>query len=356
MSFDVSWIYQIIDKYSAPLNKIKSVTSSTLSVINKTSKGLKSMGDQLTGLNSLISGLGLISAIKFPFDKALKFEDVMIDVKKVLSFKTPDQFKEFREGIFKTAIKLGKLPEDIGRIAFEGGKLGITVKNMKEFIGVVARSSIAFDILEGQAAKTIGSIKTKFGLTIKEVGKLMDSINFLADNTSASGANIIEVVSRTVGTMKSIKMPKEFVAGWAAFADQMEVSPELAASGLNMMVSKMMTMPGMMKKLLKDPNKSIRDFLQKFANMGEVRRSRMILKKFGSEAGRFVLKAVNSLSQLDKTLKLVGKESNFVGSMMKELEKKMEGAKTAVGKIKAAFDFALISIGDEFLPILKEFT
>ncbi len=73
----------------------------------------------------------------------------------------------------------------------------------------------------------------------------MDAINFLADNTATSGKRAVEVVARTVGTMKAIKMPPELVAGWAAFADQVEVTPELAASGLNMMIRRMTKIPSL---------------------------------------------------------------------------------------------------------------
>lgn len=356
MSFDVSWVYEIVDKYSAPIRKITKATATARRGINKASNALKKMSDKMAGIKGAVGSVAGLAAIAFPTKKAIDFESVMIDVKKVVSFKTPDQFNKFREGIFKTAIELGKVPKNIADIAVEGGKLGILPKKLGEFINLVARTSTAFDMLEGPAGAAIGSIKTKLGLTIKETGGLMDAINFLADNTATSGKRAVEVVSRTVGTMKAIKMPPELVAGWAAFADQMEVSPELAASGLNMMIKRMMKMPGMMKKMLKDPSTAIRDFLGKFSKMSEASKARKIFKKFGDEAGNFVLKAVNSQELLNKTLGLVGKGSKFAGSMQRELVAKMAGAETALGKIKAVADVAFIQMGDAIIPIIKDLT
>ena len=90
--------------------------------------------------------------------------------------------------------------------------------------------------------------------------------------------------------------------------------------------------------------------------MSEVRRARRIFKVFGDEAGRFVLKAVNSQDLLNKTMGLVGKGSKFAGSMQRELVAKMAGTETALGRIKAVADVALIQMGDAILPIIKKLT
>ena len=356
MAFDVSWIYRIIDRYTPILTKINRATTQARKGFQKTKTSMDSLSKSMAGMKGAITSVAGIATIAFPTSKAMAFEDAMIDVQKVVNFKTPDQFKKFREGIFKTSIALGKLPKNIANIAFEGGKLGILPENLQEFMNLVARTSVAFDIVEGVAAETIGSIKTKMGLSVKATGDLMDAVNLLADNTATSGKKVLNVIARTTGTMKTIKMPPQLVAGWAAFADQMEVSPELAASGLNMMVVRMMKMPGMMRKMLKDPNKAIKNFLGKLTKLSEARRAGKIMKLFGDEAGRFVLKAVNSMDLLDKTMAHVSDKTKFAGSMMKELKKKMGAASTSVGKMRAAFEVAMIQIGDGLLPVIKEMT
>ena len=353
MSYDVSWVYRIVDKYSTPLKKIAAAMKKMQKNAKKASKAFKKIGASLATVRGALTAIGGIVAISFPIRKAIDFESVMLDVRKVMTFKSEDQFNKFREGIFKTSIAMGRLPKDIAAIAVEGGKLGIGPENMQGFVDLITKVSIAFDMTEQTAAATVGSIKSKLGLLLPDITKLMDGINFLADNTAANAVRTTEIVQRTVGTMKTIKMPPELIAGWAAFADQLETSPQLAASGLNQMVIKMMKMPGMMKKLLSDPNKAIKDTFKKYAEMDEVRRSQQIIKDFGLETSRFVMKSVNSLELLDSTLEKVSK-SNYVGSMTKELKIKMGGAATAIGKVAAAIDFAMIEIGDAFLPIIKD--
>jgi len=356
MAFDISYVYSIIDRYTAKASKIARATCKIKDNANKASKSLNKMGSSLTSLSGTLGAAGGIAAIAFPIKKAIDFESVMLDVQKVVKFKTPEQFDKMRSSVFKTAIALGKLPKDIAQIVVQGGKLGTLPKNMNKFVQIVGRTSVAFDMMEGAAAETIGKIKTMLGLTMTGTTKLLDAVNFLADNTSASGSRVIEIIKRTSGTLKDIKMPTQLVAGWAAFADQIEVTPELAASGLNMMIRKMSKMPGMMRKMLKDPSKTIEDYLGKFARMKPERRAIALYKKFGDEAGRFALKAVGRLDLLRKTLKLVGTGSGFAGSMIRELEIKLKGTATALGRIKAVSDFAFIAIGDAFLPAIKQMT
>lgn len=354
MAYSISYIYEIIDKYTPALKRIGRMTEGFKDGIKKTSGALKKFGDQAGRLENAFAGLAAGAGLALVAGKAMDFEDVMTDVAKVVNFTSDDQFPQLREQIFKTSTELGKLPKDIAAIAVEGGKLGVLPEDMNDFIGVVSRTSVAFDMFEQTAAANIGSIKAKVGLTVQETGNLMDAVNYLADNTSAGGSRMIEVIARTAGNLAAFKMPTKFMAGWAAFADQMEVSPELAASGLNMMINRMKKMPGMVEKLVKDPNTAIKSVLEKLAGLDDVMRTKKVDELFGPEAGRFVLKAVNNIKLLDKTLGLVGDDAKYGGSMMRELEKKLKTASTATDKMRAVFDILMITIGDALLPTIKE--
>lgn len=349
-----SYIYQIIDKFSPVLGRINAANDRFVGGMRRAQGGLKKFGEKAanvqTALTSIGAGAGLIMVSK----KAMEFESVMTDVNKVVTFSSDQQFRAFRENILKTSVELGKLPKNLAEIAVAGGKLGVAVEDMDQFIGVVARTSVAFDMLESTAGDQIGSIQAKIGLTVEETGNLMDAVNFLADNTAASGSRMIDIIARTSGTMKSIEMPRKFMAGWAAFADQMEVSPELAASGLNMMIARMRKMPGMLELMVKSPQQAIAGLLKQLSGLDAITRAKTVDKLFGPEAGRFVLKAVTNMKKFDDTMKLINQDTTFAGSMMRELEKKLATSETAWGKVKATLDVVAITIGDTLLPYIKE--
>lgn len=354
MSYSISYIYQIIDKFSPVLKRIIAANRQFRTGMGTTQKALKGFGEKAGNVSNALAGIGAGAAMAMVSSKAMAFEDVMTDVEKVVTFTSKDAFENFRESILKTSTELGKMPADLAQIAVAGGKLGVLPQDLEEFMMVVARTSTAFDMLEADAGEKIGSIKSKMGLTVKETENLMDAVNYLADNTAASGSRMIEIIARTSGTFKSIKMPDKFIAGWAALADQSEVTAELAASGMKMMINRMSAMPGMMAEMIKNPNEAITGMLKKFASMDDVSRKLKVNEMFGPEAGRFVTQLVNNMGLLDKTLGFVAEDTDFAGSMMKELEKKLKTGSTAWAKMKATWDIIGITIGDVLLPYIKE--
>lgn len=354
MAEQISYIYTIIDKFSGPLKKISTATNKFNSGIKKSQKALKGFADKAANVNNVLGSMAAGATLAFSAKKAMDFEDVMTDVAKVINFAGEEQFNKFREGILKTSVELGKLPKNLAEIAVAGGKLGILPENMDEFIGIVAKTSVAFDMLESTAGETIGKLKSMFELTVGETGNLMDAVNYLADNTTASGEQMIEIIKRASGTFKTFKMPTQFIAGWASFANQIETTADLAASGLNMMVSRMTQIPGMLEKMVKDPDKAMKEMLITLSKMDKIKRTKFIYKTFGQDAAKFVMKAVESTRLLEETMGLVGDKAKFSGSMMKELEKKLATGKTAWAKIMAVLDVVAITIGDVLIPYIKE--
>lgn len=354
MAFDISYVYQIIDKYTRPIRGIERATNAARRTIHKTSLALDTMGNRLGNLNSAISGFVGFQAIKFPIQESLKFEDKLLDVQKVLNLKPGEGLNQIREMIFESSKAVGGIPTGIAEIVTQGGKVAIANKEMKKFLDIVSMTSVAFDTQEGVAAKSIGSIKTKMALSISATKLLMDAVNKLADNTSASGANMIEIIERTSASFKDMNIPTEMIAGWAAFADQVQVSPELAASGLRMMIQKFKVLPRFAKEMeQKGPTEVIVKFLEKIKKLPKHLQALRLKKFFGEEAGRFAAAAANDLNLLGKTMDIVRNKGNFVGSMAKELAIKLGGAGMAVKKVRTAFLISMIEIGDVMKPTLK---
>lgn len=354
MTDSVNYIYRIIDKFSPALEKINAANKRFLSGMGKARAGLQQFGAKTANLQNSLAALGAGAGLALVSKKAMDFEDVMTDVNKVVNFASNEQFVGFRENILKTSVALGKVPANLAEIAVAGGKLGIPVEDMDNFIGVVARTSVAFDMLEKDAGEQLGSIQAKLGMTVNDTADLMDAVNFLADNTAAAGNHMIEIIARTSGELKTIEMPRKFMAAWASFADQMETSPELAASGLNMMVRRIAKMPGMAAQLVKAPQETITSVLTALSKLDKVKQITTIEKMFGPEAARFVKKAVANMDKYRDTMAKVSDETLFAGSMQRELNKKLATASTAWGKMKATMDVVAITLGDVLLPYIKE--
>jgi len=357
MANSIQYDYKILDRYSGPLSKIKQVTDKfsesakkMKQAVSKSTTQMKKWGESMATAENAIASVGISAAIKSLLDDSLSMENAIADIGKV-SDMSKDQLAGVRVELEGLSEKIGRPAEALAKIAFEGKKLGTTDKDLMPFVNTVAKMAVAFDMTEESAGAAIGSIKAKLGLSMDEVIKFGDAANHLANTMATSGENIIEIVQRTSGTMKTLKVPPEVSAGFAAFADQVEVSAELGASGLNMMLNRMMVMPGMMDKLMKDPVSGVRDEMAKLAKMPEAQRAKVIFKKFGQESGRFVLKLTSNMELFDKTMKTALSKETF-GSMTKEMQNTLERTSTMINIAKEKTKNSLRKLGDALAPII----
>lgn len=360
MANTVSYLYEILDRYSAPLRKITRNTQKFARTTLKAQGGVAGMSKRMDNfarkaqnLQGALGALGLGAALKSTIKVSSDMEDAMSDIGRVTDV-TDSGLLRFESTLEKMSEELGKSKEGLAKMAFEGGKLGIPIDMMEEFLMMTSRTAIAFDMVDQEAGRSIGSIQAKMGLMGKDAERLLDSMNYLADTTSANGERMIEITERLSGTFKLLELPPEVAAAFAGFADQIEVTPQLAASGMNMMIRQMRKMPGMTTKLMSDPIGVVNDQLQTMADMGPEIRTKYVMKVFGPEAGKFVEKAVGSIKLYGKTVKNA-LSAEAAGSMQRELENQMRRSSKTFQKFAETWKNTVDAIGDAIKPLATLF-
>ncbi len=358
MSEQVNYIIQLLDRFSGPMRKVAQTSMNAVRSLGRVGSSLKKLGYHFTSLRGIISATYGAAMIAFPIKKAAEFESKMIDVQRVSNFKTPEAFKKFEESLLRMSIHLGKMPAEMGDIAYEAAKLSDSTKGLIEFITLSARASTAFDMAGKDAARMLGKFRGMLGLDNQGTQRFLDAANYISDRYETTGARLLHTTSRMLDEFKqydNFKLAPELIAGWAAFADSIRTTPRLAASGMRIMMREVAKMPGITNKMLKDPHKAMIWFLERLSKLS-LRKRQIVLDRLMSKAGgEFVKNAAASLVQLKKAFGLLERDK-FVGSMLKELEKKLTSATTAIQRMKAVFDIVLITIGEGFLPLIKEIT
>ena len=149
---------------------------------------------------NLQSGAMAIQSFAAPImecvDAAMKFESVMADVKKVVDFDTPQQFKEMNSDILNLSRTLPMAADDIAKIVAAGGQSGIARQDLMAFAESATKMGIAFDITADQAGDMMAKWRTAFKLGQSDVVALADKINYLGNTTAASAPLISDVVTR----------------------------------------------------------------------------------------------------------------------------------------------------------------
>lgn len=304
-------------------------------------------GGGVGGLGGAIGTIGITAGLKNMIMASSTMEDAMGDIARVTDMGNKELLA-FEEQLGTMSEELVKSKLGLAEMAFEAGKLGVLPENMEEFLRLSAKAAVAFDMMDQETGRVIGSIRAKMGLMGDDTVKLLDSVNFLADNTSASGARMIEVIERLSGTFSILKLPPEVAAGFAGFADQVEVTPQLAASGMRMMIRQMRKMPGMTTKMMEDPIGAVNQQLEIMSKLGPEVQTKYIQKVFGPEAGRFVEKAVSRIDLFRETMKKA-LSPEAADSMQREFEKKLKLS----GRTFELFGFTVTNTMDDIGDILK---
>ena len=319
------------------------------------SASLERAKNQAAGLRGQLMDTAATAALfALPIRQAIRFESSMASVTKVLGDIPTAKLAELEATIKSLAVSTGLGAGGIADIVAAGGRLGINVDDLPDFTKTVAKASVAFDMLPESAGDALASISNKMQIPINQIGNVADAINHLSDTTAAKAPNMIEILGRTAGTMALLKMPPEVAAGFASFADQVEVSAQLGASGLNMMISRMQKVPSLQKKLLENPKQAIIDVLSGLKKMDKASQFNVINKIFGDEAGRFVQKAVGNFDLLESTLGKVADKTKFAGSMTREFEVKMKTTQGGLDRMSSSLGVAAVNIGAGLLPAINQ--
>jgi TP901 family phage tail tape measure protein len=310
---------------------------------------LSRFGAAASGLTGIGTSIGITKVLK----NTAAVENAMIDMGRATNLPA-EELKKFEERFMSLSEQIGISTDKLSIMAFEGSKTGIDNADLDKYVKLTANAAVAFEILEDEAGRALGSIKAKMGLNIDQLTKMMDVTNLVADATSADGERMINILERLSGQFKTLKLSPEVAAGFAGVADQLETSPELAASGMNMMLSKLMNSSAIATKMLKAPEDTLRSVMKKYAAMPEAQRIAAINKAFGLEAGRFVIKLAGNMELFEETMKKA-KDSKALGSMEREMQSKLKSLTMLWKNMSNAVTNVMVAIGEGLAPDIKKF-
>lgn len=306
-------------------------------------------GAAASGLAGVGAGMGMTSILK----QTAAVENAMIDLGRATNLPAAD-LKKFEERFMSLSEQIGISTDKLAIMAFEGSKTGIDTADLDKYVKITANAAVSFEVLEEEAGRALGSIKAKMGLNIDQLQEMMDRINFVADATSADGERMINIMERLSGTFKTLKVDPSAAAGLAAVADQLEFSPELAASGMQMVISKMMQAPALAKKMIEAPAETIRNVMKKLGSLPEAQRIAAATKMFGAEAARFAVKMAGSMDLFDDTMKKAA-DSKAINSMEREMASKLDSLTMLWKTMKNAVTNVMVAIGEGLAPDIKRF-
>ena len=320
--------------------------------------------------------LAAAGTLILPVKVSIEFESAMADVKKVVNFDTPQQFKEMERDILKMTRTIPMAGKDIAAIVAAGGQSGVARENLTGFAEKAAKMGVAFDMAAGQAGESMATLSNVLQIPIPKIGTLGDAINHLSDNANSKAADIVNVLTRVGSDIKQLGMTENQGAAWGSTFLSMGKAPELAAQAMKGMITSMSVMKagGAKKELAalglttkefaaamdKDANRAMLNLLDRVKQLPKAEQFPMLLKMFGQNYADDAMMLANNVGEYNRQLALLEERDasgnlKYLGSMQREFANRSATTANQIQIFKNGISELGIRLGSIVLPAVNAF-
>lgn len=315
----------------------------------------------------MVAGAGAV-ALSVPAKLSIDFESAMADVKKVVDFDTPQQFKQMENDIISMSTRLPMAAKDIAAIYAAGGQSGIAKNELTKFSETAVKMGVAFDISAAESGQSMAEMRTAFKMSQDQVTTLADKINYLGNNTPAAAKGIMNIVQR-IGPLGEVGgFASGSIAALGATIRGMGVDEEIAATGIkNMMLALVagesatkgqhnaykelgMDSKKVAQAMQTDAEGTTLAVLKAISKMDKYKQAAMLKELFGSESLGSIAPLLTNMQALEANLGKVADKSKYAGSMEKEYAARAATTANNIELSKNAAAALGITIGNQLLP------
>ncbi|MDF9756793.1 phage tail tape measure protein [Pseudomonas hunanensis] len=355
-----------VDKLSPVLSGVRKNAAVLRKQLNSSGLGKITFGEALQG-----------GAIAAPFVMGVKaamgFESAMADVKKVVNFESPAQFKAMSDDVLGLSERLPMAAEGIAQIVAAGGQSGIAREELNRFAEDAVKMGVAFDQTAAESGSMMAKWRTAFKMNQDEVVTLADQINYLG-NTGAASTGQISSILTAIGPLGEVAgVSAAQLAAMGSTLAGVGIAQDVAATGIkNFMLS--LTAGTAATKAQKDAYKALRldanelakgmqtdsegtinRVLQTLAKVDKSKHAAVLTSLFGKESVGAIAPLLTSLSTLQRNFKAVGDESQYAGSMNNEYAARAATTQNAMQLLQNRVTRLGITVGSMLLPPLNDF-
>jgi len=312
-----------------------------------------------------------------PIKVAMDFESSMADVRKVVDFDTPQQFKEMQQDILQLTHRIPMAGKELAAIAASGGQLGVARQDLAAFTETVAKMSVAFDMSADEAGDSMAKLANVYQIPIAQIDRLGDAINHLSNSSPAKASDIVNTLGRIGGVAKQFGLTEQQAASLSNAFISLGKRPEVAGTAINGMLVRLMTADkqgSRFQNTLKSMGMSAAQLKREIAENGEqalvnfIKRINALPKEqqmsalvdlFGREYADDIAVLAGSVDTYERSIRQLqetGKngQANYLGSMDKEFQSRMSTTAAQWQTFKNQLMHLGITIGSVVLPKINE--
>jgi TP901 family phage tail tape measure protein len=355
-----------VDKLSPMLGTIRKGAMTLRKQLNSSGLG------KITFMEALQGG-ALATPFVMGVKAAIGFESAMADVKKVVDFDTPEQFKAMGQDIRNLSKELPMSAEGIAAIVAAGGQSGIARDELNAFAQDAVKMGVAFDTTAEQSGSMMAKWRTAFKLDQSGVVELADKINALGNTGAASTGQISKIVT-AIGPLGEIAgLNAGQIAAMASSLAGVGIAEDVAATGMKNFALTLtkgtaasktqqqafkalrLDSAAIAKGMSVDSEGTINTVLKSLQKVEKSKQSAVLTQLFGLESVGAIAPLLTNLDTLQKNFALVNDRQQYGGSMQKEYASRAATTANALQLMQNRVTDLGISVGDALLPPLNDF-
>ena len=320
-----------------------------------------------TAMKTAVLAAPLVGATK----AAMDFESEMAEVRKVVDFDTPQQFKEMGQDILDLSTKMPMAASGIAKIVAAGGQAGIARQDLMQFAQDAVKMGVAFDITADQAGDMMAKWRSAFNLNQDGVVALADKINYLGNTTAASAPLIADVVTR-IGPLGEIGgVASGEIAALGASMVTTGVQSDVAATGIKNLILGMTAGEGatksqaaafqqlgfdaadMAKRMQTDAKGAIMDVFRALQALPKDQQASVLADLFGKESIGAIAPLLTNLDALQDNFNKVNNAMQYGGSVDAEYAARCGTTANQLSLFRNSITAVAIEIGSALLPAIN---
>lgn len=320
-----------------------------------------------TAMKTAVLAAPLVGATK----AAMEFESEMAEIRKVVDFDTPEQFKQMGQDILDLSTKMPMAASGIAKIVAAGGQAGIAKEDLLEFAQDAVKMGVAFDLTADQAGDMMAKWRSAFKLNQQDVMALADKINYLGNTTAASAPLISDVVTR-IGPLGEIGgLASGEIAALGASMIETGTQSDVAATGIKNLILGMAAGEGatksqaaafqqlgfdavdMAKRMRTDAKGAIMDVFRAIQSLPEYQQAGVLSDLFGKESIEAIAPLLTNLDKLQSKFEAVNDATKYGGAVDSEYAARCETTANQMYLFKNSMTAVAIEIGSALLPAIN---
>ncbi|EIV9538353.1 TPA: phage tail tape measure protein [Klebsiella pneumoniae] len=280
-------------------------------------------------------------------------------------------FWQMRKAVTDLGHEIPLATNDLYDMAAAGLRMGVASNDILGFTRNTAKLAAALELDPGETAERFAKLGTVFKLSQDQLMGLGDAINYLDDQTTAKGGEIIDFMARVGGSAGLVKITAGQVAAIGTALISMGETAETAGTSTAALFSKLamgdkntkaareafkelgLSAGQMSKAVQKDAIGAMEMLFDRVRKLPEASRTGVLVDIFGQEHVGKIAKLVTGTKELASALEAVNGEASK-GSVQKEFQNTISTTNAQMVLLSNRMADVADNIGTVLLPSVND--